>query len=127
MTMALTGRTLVSISEAINLTEKKMWAYGSSGALFELKQMSPTDFLKSLSAKPPKGTYYVAEGKTKELLLKDPFYKERILEERRLGGGRNGENIFSFTTQAGLPAICITDRVSVSAQNIVGYKKSLVV
>lgn len=123
--MTMTGRTLVSVDEAINLTEKRMWAYGSSGTLFELKQISPSDFLKSLSAKPPKATYYVAEGGTKDLLLRDPFYKERILEERRLGEGRNGEDIFSFTTQAGLPAICITDRVSASAHNI--HKRSLVV
>lgn len=125
--MTMTGRTLVSVSEAINLTNKRIWAYGSSGTLFELKQMLPGDFLKSLSAKPPKGTYYVAEGGTRDLLLRDPFYKERVLEERGLGKGRNGEDVFSFTTQAGLPAICITDRVSASAHNIVGYKKSLVV
>jgi hypothetical protein len=69
----------------------------------------------------------VAEGKTKEILLQDPFYKERILEEKLLGKGRNGEGVFTFTTQAGLPAICITDRVGASAHNIVDCKKSLVV
>lgn len=126
--MTMTGRTLVSVSEAINLTEKRMWAYGSSGTLFELKQISPAAFLKSLSAKPPKATYYVAEGRTRDLLLRDPFYKERILEEKSLGKGRNGEDIFSFATQAGLPAICITDQVGVSAHNIFGYRRdSLVV
>lgn len=126
--MTMTGRTLVSVSEAINLTSKRIWAYGSSGTLFELEQIPAADFLKSLSAKPPKGTYYVAEGGTRDLLLRDPFYKERVLEERGLGKGRNGEDIFSFTTQAGLPAICITDRVGVSAHNIVDYRRdSLVV
>lgn len=102
-------RTLV-VEEIKNLTDKKMWLYGTSG---ELLLIEPSTLAKQWFGplpEPRHGVYYVVEGDLKEEMEYDWRYRDKVAVAKFIGTGKDGEEIYSFSNIDGVTIIPVSDK-----------------
>lgn len=91
----MSDRTLLA-GHVINLTEKEIYVYGSSGELMYLPPRKLNTIRNGELPLPQKDTYYIAEGMEQSLLSRDTEYKKVLVEAKYNGKGRDGRDIYKL-------------------------------
>lgn len=115
----------LGVEEVINLTDiTEMWCYGTSGQAFCLEHRDGEEFLKNLG-EPPSGTFYVAEGKVKAILIVDQRFRDLTLEATEYGKDRDGHQLYRLRNLNGVDVVPMTDRVL--AENVAYRRDSKII
>ncbi|MBR3168923.1 hypothetical protein IKF23_00580 [Candidatus Saccharibacteria bacterium] len=105
--MKTSNRTLL-VSEIVNLTEREMWTYGTSG---ELVRLRPTLIKKGERLSSPReGAYYIADANyASNMIAQYPCYAGKIIVPMFIGSGKFRQKIYRFLMPSGMNVRLITD------------------
>ena len=118
----MTSKRTLIVEGIVNLTDREMWVYGTSGELLRLRPMAPV-ILRSgkLPAHPEEGIYYAVDldSRTYRVLESNPEYVGRIAIPTYFGSGHGTERIYKFSTPSGLEIRPITNGMGESGQILI--------
>ncbi len=104
--MKTSNRTLL-VSEIVNLTEREMWTYGTSG---ELVRLRPTLKKGERLSSPREGTYYIVDANcASNMIAQYPCYAGKVIIPIFRGNGKFRQKIYYFVMPSGMNVRLITD------------------
>lgn len=121
MSRVRVARTLL-VSQVKNLTEREIWAYGTSG---ELIKIAPAEIQRSDDQLPPpeEGVYYIVDLNSDAAIRRDGRYRSHLLLAKYMGDGVNGQAIYNLLMAANeegrMKVLPITERYGLPGEIVV--------